>query len=69
MKLIGRRRFTSDPFRYEGVVYGCDFIESRYVTDRIHTLLGDVFRRTRSWVSTKPPLQIDEQASAELRRV
>jgi len=70
MKLIGGRRFTSNPFRYSGVVYGCDFVESRYVTYAIRSLAKDPLTSgsRASGLKYKAPLQIDEQTSAELRQ-
>ena len=71
MKLIGGRRFTSNPFRYSGVVYGCDFVESRYVTYAIRSLTKNslVSRVRASGMKYKSPLQIDEQSSVELRQI
>lgn len=65
LPIIGRRRFTSDPWRYAGVVYGCDYIDSRLVSD-----VGIAFtlKMTDHNMRIKPPLQIDEQANAELRQ-
>lgn len=65
LPIIGRRRFTPDPWRYEGVVYGCDYIDSRLMDSiriTLHMRTEDIGMRI------KPPLQIDEQANVELRR-
>lgn len=64
LPIIGRRRFTSDPWRYAGVVYGCDYIDSRLIDSVSMTL---TLEATDEDMPVKPPIQIDEQANVELR--
>lgn len=65
LSIVGRRRFTSDPWRYAGVVYGCDYIDSRLINS-VSMML--TLKAANKEMRVKPPIEIDEQANAELRQ-